>query len=244
MFIIYFAPLAELVDAFGLSPNDENHKGSSPLRCIFLISGDKMIEVELITKNPMYQVKDMNCLTIGKRAIRDKFYSDEEQENFWYDMFISEHSTLRTVQFRIVDTNMRSDISAQLLRATKNHPQPYCQSHRPDWNGGEKRKPSNETFGYFAHIHNAESFMAMCRQRLCMATMKETREKVLEILEVMQNSDEVFFRVLAKCCVPNCVYRCGCSEKRTNCGLIHKISMGNLTDIKERYKNYYDWRNK
>ena len=210
-----------------------------------------MIEIELITKNPMYYVKDLNCLTIGKRAIKDKPYSDEEQEKFWWDAFLSEHSTLRTAQFRIVDDNMRGDIASQLLRATKGHPQPEMQSSRPDWNNGEKRKPSNEIFRLFAHVHTAESFMALCRQRLCYSTMKETREKVEEILEIMSNSDEAFFRVLAKCCVPQCIYRFGCCEKRTNCRLVDRFDgyyenhkHEDMLNLKERYELYYEWRNK
>lgn len=204
-----------------------------------------MIEIEMLTKDPIYQVKDANCITLGKRAIKGKVYDYETESKFWWDMFISEHSTVRSsVLFRIVDTDMRSDISAQLLRATKGHPQPICQSHRPDWNGNEPRKPSNETFGLFEHIHNAESFMAMCRQRLCFSTMKETREKVLDVLEVMRNMDSPFFNVLATCCVPQCVYRFGCCDRK-NCKHFYNTLCKNiynnlpLTDIKTRYEFYW-----
>ena len=211
-----------------------------------------MIEIEMLTKNPMYQVKDANCITLGKRAIKDKIYDYETEKDFWWEMFISEHSTLRSVLFRIVDTEMRSDISAQLLRATKGHPQPICQSHRPDWNNSEPRKPSNETFGLFEHIHTAESFMSMCRQRLCYSTMKETRQKVLEVLEVMHNMDSAFFNVLAECCVPQCVYRLGCCDRK-NCKHIshflgametdNTVGYNELNNIKTRYEMYWKYMN-
>lgn len=211
-----------------------------------------MIELEMITKDPIYQVKDANCITLGKRAIKGKPYSYEDESEFWWNMFISEHSTLRTVLFRIVDTEMRSDISAQLLRATKGHPQPICQSHRPDWNNSEPRKPSNETFGLFEHIHTAESFISMCRQRLCYSTMKETRQKVLEVLEVMRNMDSAFFNVLAECCVPQCIYRLGCCDRK-NCKHIshflgametdNTVGYNELNNIKTRYEMYWKYMN-
>lgn len=53
-----------------------------------------MIELEMITKDPIYQVKDANCITLGKRAIKGKPYSYEDESEFWWNMFISEHSKI------------------------------------------------------------------------------------------------------------------------------------------------------
>lgn len=201
-----------------------------------------MITLELLTKDPMYQVKSLACTTIGKTAKRVN-YSQEEQLDFWRSTFKQEHSILRVVSFKVFDNNMRSDICAQLLRATKGHPQPEVQSHRPDWNSGEPRKPSSETYGMFAHIHTAESWMALCRQRLCKATMKETKQKVEEILSVMKNSPEPFFKALYEYSVPQCVYRLGCCD-RTECGFM-KIFKSKCVEknidvfsIMDRYKFY------
>ncbi len=202
-----------------------------------------MIKLKILNENPIIDVKTLACTTIGKKASNKKL-NETEELIFWKDNFLQEHSTLRGVTFLIQDDNMRGDIASQLLRATKGHPQPEVQSSRPDWNNGEKRKPSNETFINFAHLHTAESWMAMCRQRLCYSTMKETRQKVLDIIEEMRNSDNLFFNMLADFSVPQCVYRMGCCDRR-NCNFIDRFIEENksekLEDIYWRYNKYYNF---
>ena len=206
-----------------------------------------MITIELTTKDPLYQVRQQACLTLGKKP-SNKVFSKEEEYHYWIDSMIANESILRAVHFKIIDDHCRNDIMSQLLRATKGHPQPECQSHRPDWIN-EPRKPSDQTYGMFYHEHTAESFMDMCEQRLCFHTMKDTRDKVVEVINEMNKKEEPFFRALAFCCVPECVRRCGCTHGKRGCGWFSTFIDNELTndknaleymiDIKTRYSEYH-----
>ncbi len=197
-----------------------------------------MIQLEILNKEPVYDVKQAACTTIGKKASKTKKLSKKEELEFWCEQMLQEHSILRAVTFRIFDDDMRGDICSQLLRATKGHPQPEVQSSRPDWNKGAPRKPSNETFIMFTHLHTAESWMALCRQRLCFSTMPETRDKVLDVLVEMATSEEPFFQALALMCVPQCVYRMGCCDRK-NCGYLERIIKAYDTD---KDKDIFDYK--
>ena len=78
--------------------------------------------------------------------------------------------------------------------------------------------------------------MAECNQRLCHRAMRETREEVLSILRVMDNSRDPFFEALAFCCVPNCIAQYGCPEGKRCCGWFKEQVPAYLLDRYAEYK--------
>jgi len=172
--------------------------------------------LRITTADPLYELRDSACNTLGKFADKKKVFTDKEAYDYYVSAFIAKHSILRSIHFKIIDT-VRTDVEHQLLRATKGHPQPYCQSKRPDWNKGAARLPDDEIYSLFCHEHTPESFMAECQQRLCFRAMKETRNEILLVLEAMDSSKDPFFTALAFCCVPNCIFQSGCPEGIRSC---------------------------
>jgi len=191
--------------------------------------------LRITTKDPLYEIRDAACNTLGKSADSTRVYIHAEAYEYFVNAFIAKHSIIRCVHFKIIDT-VRTDVEHQLLRATKGNPQPYCQSKRPDWNNGTERMPDDKSISLFCHEHTAESFMAECNQRLCHRAMKETREEVLKILQEMDNSRDPYFEALAFCCVPNCVFQYGCPEGKRQCGIVDILTYPGF--ILDRYAEY------
>lgn len=178
------------------------------------------MKIEILTKDPLYVLRDSNCITIGKRAIRENISKMKKREEYEYffKCFMARHSTIETLNFRVVDENCRGDIANQIVRATKGHPRFQVQSSRPDWNKGEPRKPSDQTFRMFASVWTPLSWLQMCEQRLCANAQTETRVWVKRVLNEMLRTEDPFFMALADCSVPQCVYRgCICYELKP-CG--------------------------
>lgn len=203
---------------------------------------DNIEFLKLLTEDPYLTLRAINLASIGKSPNNDDVVCDfffrktmgetvaewgEERYNKYYNLaytyfvecFKAEHSTIENLHFWIYDLNARGDVTNQITRHTKGHPRYCVQSHRPDWNGGEKRKPSDETYGRFVSIWSPLSFMQMCRQRLCAKAQKETREWVKDVLKAMHESQHPFFNALADCCASACQYRGGICYEMKGCGL-------------------------
>lgn len=173
----------------------------------------------------------------------DKALQDfEEIKQFYIKQFICRHSTIESISFSVKDT-VRNDVINQVTRATKIHPRYYVQSKRPDWNNGEPRKPSDQTYSKFMSIWNPLSWMLMCNQRLCYKAMKETREWVFQAVEEMANSDEPMLQALAVCSVPQCIQNYGCTELK-GCGWFSEVVKAEpkdtVSDIKKRFEWYHN----
>ena len=196
-----------------------------------------MITLRIQNENPAFDVIEAERATLGKKTtvIADNL-NENKPIDFWVRHFIARHSTIRSVHFRIFDDNCRKDVTRQILRATKGHPQPYVQSSRPDWTGKERDESSTAT-NIFIHDHTPESWMDLCRQRLCFRAMKETREWCVSVVRLMAESNQPFFKALALCSVPECVYQDGCPEGKQGCkwskGTFHS-GLGNYGIIGRR----------
>ena len=197
-----------------------------------------MIKVEMLTQNPYYILKDSNMITLGKRAKKEKCVGEyvmypgndivneeatrelwEKRYEYFRKCFLAEHSTIETLTFRIIDDNARGDVVSQIVRATKGLPRYQVQSRRPDWNEGAKRLSPDEDFKMFASEWNPLSFMQMCRQRLCVNAMKETRIWVRAVLKEMSLTGDEFFVALAECCISQCEYRGNRCYELKPCGM-------------------------
>lgn len=155
----------------------------------------------------------------------------QKEVEFWIKQIIANHSTLRSVHFRLVDTRPKSVIM-QVIRATKGHPQPEVQSSRPDWNNGKERSSDPYEDKLFMQDHTAESFIEMAKQRLCNRTEERTRKFMKEMVDTLKNSNEPFLKAVGYCCKPICEWTHGyCTEIR-GCGKYPKLSDVFITEYK------------
>lgn len=174
----------------------------------------------IINKNPIFDYREACKITQGIDLWEDldlnKIFNPKDQVEFWIKQIIANHSTLRSIHFRLVDTRPKS-VVMQLIRATKGHPQPYVCSSRPDWNGGKERSSDPYEDKLFMQDHTAESFIEMARQRLCTRTEERTRKAMQEMVDALKHSNEPFLKAVGYCCMPYCGWYGACPEIR-GCG--------------------------
>jgi len=174
------------------------------------------IEIEMTTANPWETFMRFTYVTMGKKP-PEKTLNKKPNEFDWIRYIKTEHSTLRCIHFIIYD-RLPKTVVDQLLRATKGHPQPEVESGRPD-NTGVPRSTDPFKLKDFAQEHTAESFLELCKQRLCKRTEEPTRKAVQNWIKYMSKSDDKFLNALAILAVPQCVKYCYCPEL-TCCGFI------------------------
>lgn len=186
----------------------------------------------ILNEDPLYDYKEACKITQGI-DIEGVYYSEPKDETaFWIKQIIANHSTVRNIHFTVKASAPKSVIM-QLIRATKGHPQPFVESSRPDWCGKERSSDPYEE-KLFIHLHTAESFIDMCRQRLCNRTEDRTRAFVNSMVFELKHSNEPFLRAVGFCCHPACWWYKGCPEIKS-CGYHpHKIS----DDVIAEYKNF------
>ena len=172
------------------------------------------IEIEMTTANPWETFMRFTYVTMGKKP-PEKTLNKKPNEFDWIRYIKTEHSTLRCIHFIIYD-RLPKTVVDQLLRATKGHPQPEVESGRPD-NTGVPRSTDPFKLKDFAQEHTAESFLELCKQRMCFRTEEPTRKAVISWVEEMMYSKEPFFRALGELANPSCVKYGYCPE-RLFCG--------------------------
>lgn len=170
----------------------------------------------VLNKNPLYDYREACKVTEGLDLYyTDSTYKPKNEVEFWIKQIVANHSTLRCIKFRLVDTRPKSVIM-QIIRATKGHPQPEVQSSRPDWTGKER---SNDPYEekLFMQDHTAESFIEMAKQRLCKRTEEKTREFMGLMIQTLKDSKDPFLKAVGYCCHPYCWWYKSCPEIR-GCG--------------------------
>jgi hypothetical protein len=173
-----------------------------------------MIRLRILNAEPLEDMREAIAATLGKDHL-EPLPEHTDLMDYYVSLFIANHSIVRAVRFRIKDDASGKSVARQLLRATTGHPQPYMESSRPDWTG--KPRDDDETC-FFLHDHTSESFINEARQRLCKRAWNPTQSVVHRILQAMYESDEPYFKALAICSVPNCVFQYGCPEGKFDCG--------------------------
>ena len=176
----------------------------------------------VLNKNPLYDYREACKVTEGLDLYgTDSTYKPKNEVEFWIKQIIANHSTLRCIKFRLVDTRLKSVIM-QIIRATKGHPQPEVQSSRPDWTGKER---SNDPYEekLFMQDHTAESFIEMAKQRLCQRTEEKTRDFMRLLVQTLKNSKDPFLKAVGYCCHPYCWWYKSCPEIKS-CGAKTSLS--------------------
>lgn len=186
----------------------------------------------LLNKDPFFDYRESCKITQGRDlSMEVEHWKPKEMTEFWIKQIVANHSTLRSIHFRLVDTRPKS-VVMQIIRATKGHPQPEVQSSRPDWTGKERSSDPYED-KLFMQDHTAESFVEMAKQRLCNRTEERTRLFMRELVDELRHSNVPFFKALGYCCVPQCVWYSGCPEIKS-CGM-KKVKIADLIiDLKNK----------
>lgn len=157
----------------------------------------------ILNRDPLYDYREACKITQGKdMELQNTFFTPKDEVEFWIKQICANHSTLRSVHFRLVDTRPKSVIM-QIIRATKGHPQPEVESSRPDWTGKERSSDPYED-KLFMQDHTAESFIEMAKQRLCMRTEKKTHEFMVEMVIDLRQDRSPFLKAVGYCCAPAC----------------------------------------
>lgn len=176
----------------------------------------------ILNKTPLYDYRESCKITEGRDlAMEVEHWKPKDEVEYWIKQIVANHSTLRCIHFRLVDTRPKSVIM-QIIRATKGHPQPEVQSSRPDWTGQERSSDPYED-KLFMQDHTAESFIEMAKQRMCRRTEERTREFMSEMVRTLRKSKDPFLKALGYCCHANCWWlggRCpeikSCQVRDTN----------------------------
>lgn len=165
----------------------------------------------VLNKDPLFDYREACKITQGRDlSLEVEHWKPKNETEFWIKQIVANHSTLRSIHFRLVDTRPKSVIM-QIIRATKGHPQPEVQSSRPDWTGKERSSDPYED-KLFMQDHTAESFVEMAKQRLCNKTEENTRKFMFELVTALRKSKEPFLQAVGYCCAPACKWLKGCPE--------------------------------
>lgn len=157
----------------------------------------------VLNKDPLYDYREACKITQGRDlSMEVEHWKPKDEVEFWIKQIVANHSTLRCIHFRLVDTRPKSVIM-QIIRATKGHPQPEVQSSRPDWTGKERSSDPYED-KLFMQDHTAESFIEMAKQRLCNHTEKKTREFMTDMVIALRQDENPFLKAVGYCCAPAC----------------------------------------
>lgn len=181
----------------------------------------------ILNSDPMYDYREACKITQGL-DLWDNIEAQcsgkpKNEVEWWIKQIVANHSTLRSVHFRLVDTRPKSVIM-QIIRATKGHPQPEVQSSRPDWNEGKERSSDPYEDKLFMQDHTAESFIEMAKQRLCCRTEERTRKFMTEMVIALRHSKEPFLQAVGYCCHPQCEWFGGLCSEIKSCGRFSKLS--------------------
>ena len=177
----------------------------------------------ILNKDALYDVREANKITQGIMLHPDDerpVYRQDTTE-WWINQIMTGHSTLRSIRFRMIAEAPRS-VVMQIIRATKEHPQPEVESSRPDWTGKERSSDPYEK-KLFMQDHTVWSFIEMAKQRLCTRTEANTRKFMFDAVAELKQSDEPFFQALGYCCHPSCWWLNRCPEVKS-CGQRPRIA--------------------
>lgn len=186
----------------------------------------------ILNKDPLYDYREACKITQGLDLEGKDTFKPKDETEFWIKQIVANHSTLRCIHFRLVDTRPKSVIM-QIIRATKGHPQPEVQSSRPDWNNGKERSSDPYEEKLFMQDHTAESFIEMAKQRLCTRTETRTHKFMLEMVMALRESEEPFLKAIGYCCAPSCGWHGGKCPEIKSCGLTKSFA----EEVIELYKS-------
>lgn len=165
-------------------------------------------------------IKDATMNTIGKSTGK---YPDTEWKR---RLILSEHSPIRKMSFSWRWIDLKSWVSVHLVRHWLGITH-FVKTQRTDRTGVNRDElPQGNLVNHEANA-NAQALINISRRRLCNCASKETREA----WEAVKEKIAITEPELARCMVPDCIYRGYCYEM-FSCGF-HKTE-----EYKKQLKEY------
>ena len=196
----------------------------------------------VLNKDLMFDYREACKITQGRDlAMEVEHWKPKDEVEYWIKQIVANHSTLRCIHFRLVDTRRKSVIM-QIIRATKGHPQPEVESSRPDWTGKERSSDPYED-KLFMQDHTAESFVEMAKQRMCRRTEKGTREFMSEMVKTLKKSKDPFLQAVGYCCHAYCwwyggycpeIKGCDCNTRKLSDKMIQEYRIANAIPLRTK----------
>jgi len=156
------------------------------------------------------------------------------------DILKAEHSPIRTGRLIINVYDVPSFVIGHFVRHNQGFT-PFVSSLRND-RADYDETPNRNTLNNLRFDGNFQSFINISRKRYCGQASKETTEVWDMIMKAVKEFEPELYYV----CVPECIYRCGCSEMKM-CKemkfiefLSNILNTGSLFNITERYRLYHN----
>lgn len=176
-------------------------------------------------------------LNAARRTWGKKPINKEPSVGFKKEMLLAEHSPIRLLEYDFTIEDLRQWVTVHLVRHHEGC-EKFVHTQRQDINMEIEKTVANmvkvlEDAGLTRDgwrerdymfqgegndmdmTCNAQAFINISRKRLCYGcTSKETREAWELVIEYLKEVDPI----LAEKCVPECIYRGFCPEKKRCCG--------------------------
>ena len=192
-----------------------------------------MLSKIIKVKGDWEEVLDDCRSTAGKPPL-----GKEPSEQFKRSILIAEHSPIRNISIKWKWTNIPSWVATHWVRHMWYK---VVKSQRTDRTGIPRDILPQAAPVDFTGEANCQHLIDTMRKRLCRQASDETRHYAEDLKEAIHEVEPE----IADVCVPQCVYRCACTEIN-GCGWYAKMikaTNGKIasTDIRERYDTYNGW---
>lgn len=186
----------------------------------------------LAIKGSWQEVVDDCRATVGKESL-----GKEPSSDFKCRILIAEHSPIRDITTRWKWGIIPYWVA---MHWKTHHWESKVRTQRSDRTGIDRRKLPQDAPVTFVGEANPQHLIDTWRKRLCYQASSETREYAEDFKRALHEVEPEISDVL----VPNCVFRCGCSEMNC-CGFFDKLIEEEpevlSTNIQKRYKAYNHW---
>lgn len=168
--------------------------------------------------------------TVGKGEL-----GKEPSTKFKKSILLAEHSPIRSLEIKF----RWADIKYWVAMHWKTHRwESRTNTQRNDRQDNyDRNKAPQDSPVTFTGEANAQHLIDTWRKRLCRMASNETRELAEDFKRTLRTVEPELSDVL----VPNCIYRCGCSEANS-CGYFKVLCQQDIdcmsTDIQVRYDAY------
>ncbi len=182
----------------------------------------------------------IRVLNAARRTWGKKPINKEPSVGFKKEMLLAEHSPIRLLEYDFTIENLRQWVTVHLVRHHEGC-EKFIHTQRQDINKEIEKTVANmvkvlEDAGLTRDgwrerdymfqgegndmdmTCNAQAFINISRKRLCYGCAStETREAWELVIEYLKEVDPI----LAEKCVPECIYRGFCPEKKRCCGYVN-----------------------
>jgi hypothetical protein len=189
-------------------------------------------------------------LNAARRTVGKKPIYKEPSTAFKKEILLAEHSPIRLLEYDFTIENIRQWVTVHLVRHHEGVI-PFVHSQRQDINeeiegitktliqiikeeGLEREGWRERDYLYQGEpndmdmVCNAQAFINISRKRLCSCASLETRQAWGLVIDALREYDPI----LAEKCVPECLYRGFCPERKKCCGYVY------TNNYKKRLEEY------